>query len=172
METFSALLAICAGNSPQKGQCRGALMFSLICVWINDWINNRQAGDLRRYRAHSDVIVMQRKWGQSFSRPITSTVYAMFIPYSVATFPRKFSLWEYTCFSSGYLHVTYFISLVVSAQGTMGSLSGPGRLCYVRWSFKAHYMPLLVGVEFIPRDRGSLYEAWIALSSVWALYCL
>ena len=35
-------------------------MFSLICVWINGWINNREAGDLRRYRAHSDVIVMLR----------------------------------------------------------------------------------------------------------------
>ena len=37
---------------------RGALMFSLICVWINDWVNNREAGDLRRYRTHYDVIVM------------------------------------------------------------------------------------------------------------------
>ena len=45
-------------NSPQKGQWRGALMFSLICVWINDWVNNREAGDLRHYRAHYDVIVM------------------------------------------------------------------------------------------------------------------
>ena len=45
-------------NSPHKGQWRGALMFSLICVWINDWVNNREAGDLRRYRAYSDVIVM------------------------------------------------------------------------------------------------------------------
>ena len=35
-----------AGNSPYKGQWRGALMFSLICVWINDWVNNRKAGDL------------------------------------------------------------------------------------------------------------------------------
>ena len=45
-------------NSPYKGQWRGALMFSLICVWINGWVNNREAGDLRRYRAHCDVIVM------------------------------------------------------------------------------------------------------------------
>ena len=45
-------------NSPHKGQWRGALMFSLICVWINSWINNRKAGDLRRYRAHYDVTVM------------------------------------------------------------------------------------------------------------------
>ena len=45
-------------NSPHKGQWRGALMFSFICVWINGWVNNRKAGDLRRYRAHYDVIVM------------------------------------------------------------------------------------------------------------------
>ena len=47
-------------NSPHKGQWRGALAFSLICVWINDWVNNREAGDLRRYCAHYDVIVMCR----------------------------------------------------------------------------------------------------------------
>ena len=45
-------------NSPHKGQWRGALMFSLICVWINDWVNNRKAGDLRRYHAHYDVTVI------------------------------------------------------------------------------------------------------------------
>ena len=45
-------------NSPHKGQWRGALMFSLICVWINGSVNNREAGYLRRYRAHYDVIVM------------------------------------------------------------------------------------------------------------------
>ena len=37
---------------------RGALMLTLICVWINDWVNNREAGDLRRYRTHYDVIVI------------------------------------------------------------------------------------------------------------------
>ena len=37
---------------------RGALMFSLIYVWINDWANNREAGDLRRQHGHYDVIVM------------------------------------------------------------------------------------------------------------------
>ena len=45
-------------NSPHKGQWRGALMFSLICSWINAWVSNREAGDLRRHRAHYDVIVM------------------------------------------------------------------------------------------------------------------
>ena len=61
METFSALLALCHRspvNSPHKGQWRGALMFSLICTWINIWVNNRDAGSLGRHSAHYDVIVM------------------------------------------------------------------------------------------------------------------
>ena len=33
-------------------------MISLICVWINAWVNNRDAGDLRRHRAYYDVTVM------------------------------------------------------------------------------------------------------------------
>ena len=45
-------------NSPHKGQWRGALMFSLICARINGWVNNREAGDLRRNHAHHDVTVM------------------------------------------------------------------------------------------------------------------
>ena len=48
-------------NSPHKGQWHGALMLSLICVWINDWVNNGEAGDLRRYRIHYDVTVMDIK---------------------------------------------------------------------------------------------------------------
>ena len=50
-------------NSPHKGQWRGALMFSLICAWINGWVNNGEAGNLRRHRAHYGVIVM-RVWQQ------------------------------------------------------------------------------------------------------------
>ena len=45
-------------NYPHKGQWRGALMLSLICVWINGWVNTREAGDLRRHRAHYGVTVM------------------------------------------------------------------------------------------------------------------
>ena len=37
-------------NFPHKGQWRGALMFSLICVWRNDWVNSREADNLRRQR--------------------------------------------------------------------------------------------------------------------------
>ena len=40
-----------------KGQWRRALLFSLICRKIV-WVDNRDAGDLRRHRAHYDVTVM------------------------------------------------------------------------------------------------------------------
>ena len=60
METVSALLAFCAGNSPIKYQWRGALMFSLIWACFDSWANNGDAGDLRRHSAHYDAIVMMR----------------------------------------------------------------------------------------------------------------
>ena len=36
------------------------LMFSLICALINDWVNNGEAGELRRHRAHYDVTIMEQ----------------------------------------------------------------------------------------------------------------
>ena len=37
-------------------------MFSLIYAWINGWVNNREAGDLRRHRTHYDITVMASGW--------------------------------------------------------------------------------------------------------------
>ena len=72
METFSALLAIFVWgihrspvNSPHKCQWRRALMFSLICAWINSCVNNHEAGDLRCHRSHYDVRVMIDGWAMS-----------------------------------------------------------------------------------------------------------
>ena len=45
-------------NSPHKDQWHGAFMFSLICTRINGWVNNAEAGDLRRHLAHNAVTVM------------------------------------------------------------------------------------------------------------------
>ena len=42
-------------HSPHKGQWFGALMFSLIFAWT---VNSRDAGGLRRHRAHYDITVM------------------------------------------------------------------------------------------------------------------
>ena len=43
-----------------KGRWRGASKFSFICAWINGWVNNSEAGDLRRHRTHYDVTVITK----------------------------------------------------------------------------------------------------------------
>ena len=64
MEIFSALLALCVGNSPVTGEFHAqrpvtrSFDILLICAWIDGWVNNRESGDLRRYCAHYDGIVM------------------------------------------------------------------------------------------------------------------
>ena len=64
MDTFSALLAICAGNSPVSGEFPAqrpvtqSFDVSLIFGRINGWVNNHEAGHFRRYHAHYDVTVM------------------------------------------------------------------------------------------------------------------
>ena len=60
-------------NSPHKGEWCGALMYSLICVWINGWVNNREACDLRRYRAHYGVTVMRHTVLDNQQAPILVT---------------------------------------------------------------------------------------------------
>ena len=44
-----------------EGHGGRALMFSLIYAWTNSWVNNRDAGDLKRDRAHHDVSLMPRR---------------------------------------------------------------------------------------------------------------
>ena len=64
MEKFSALLALCARNSPGTGEfpaqrpvTRSFDVFFDLC--LNKRLrNNREAGDLRRHQAHYDVTVM------------------------------------------------------------------------------------------------------------------
>ena len=48
-------------NSLRKGQWRGALLFPLIRAWTNSWVNNGDAGNLRRHRAHCGLGVMVSK---------------------------------------------------------------------------------------------------------------
>ena len=73
MEAFSALLAFCVEihrwpvKSPHKSQWRGALVFSMISAWTNSWASNGYAGDLRRHRAHYNVIVIWMKINQWIS---------------------------------------------------------------------------------------------------------
>ena len=64
--TFSSLLALCEGNSPVTGEfpsqrpvTRSCGIFFDLCLKKNGWVNNRDANDLRRHRAHYDVTVMK-----------------------------------------------------------------------------------------------------------------
>ena len=71
-ENISGLLFLCAGNSPVTGEFPAQRPVTRSCdvffiwVWINGWVNNREDGDLRRHRAHYDVVVMETtpEWGQ------------------------------------------------------------------------------------------------------------
>ena len=55
------------GEFPTQRPVTRSFDVSLICTWtqktvpevINVWVNNRETGDLKRHRAHYDVIVMQ-----------------------------------------------------------------------------------------------------------------
>ena len=64
METFSALLAIRASNSPVTGEFPAQRPVTrsvdgFFELRLNEgWVNNREAGDLRRHRTHYDVTVM------------------------------------------------------------------------------------------------------------------
>ena len=61
-------------SSHHKGQWRGVMLFLWSELWKNGWVNNREAGDLRRHRAHYDVILIfvasirARLWWMGFNR--------------------------------------------------------------------------------------------------------
>ena len=85
MERFSALLALCAGNSavtdkfPAQRPVTRSFDGWLICAWINGWVNNRETGDLRRNRGHYDVTIMKPTHHFSTALPIMS--YPTFIKF-------------------------------------------------------------------------------------------
>ena len=64
METFNALLALCAGNSPVTGEFPAQRpMTRSFGVFFDLRLHKRlskndEAGDLRRHHAHYDVTVM------------------------------------------------------------------------------------------------------------------
>ena len=88
IEAFSTLLALYARNSPHKDLWSRALMFSLIYAWINCWVNNCEAGDLRRHRAHYDIIVIL--WTVFFSELFYSpSVWALFPGWHMYVIPSN-----------------------------------------------------------------------------------
>ena len=61
-------------GSHHKGQWRGVILFLRSVPWINGWVINREAGDVRRHRDYYDVIfifvasIWARLWWMGFNR--------------------------------------------------------------------------------------------------------
>ena len=88
METFSALLALCAGKSPVTGEFPAQIPVTRCFFYLRlnkSWVNNREAGDLRRHRAHYDVTVMWERApvGDGWLRSVTDLVYQFFKPITI-----------------------------------------------------------------------------------------
>ena len=102
-------------NSPHKGQWRGSLMFSLICAWINGWANNREAGDLRRHRAHHGVTVMRHVSTiavVNLLKCVQSVSYTSWIATTEGA--RKKSNWTEGPYKQNFYRLTFIPTLVVS----------------------------------------------------------
>ena len=99
----------CGEFTGHKDQWRGALMFSLICVWINGWENNHEAGDLRCHCAHYDVIVMGGKHVVRTTNPIDITVTLQWAPWLLKSQHLDYllnHLFRITSKKTSKLHVT------------------------------------------------------------------
>ena len=83
------------------------------CVWINGWVSNREAGDLRLYRANYDVILMK-----NIFRVIT-TSFGQWDPPYIA----KYTLWN------TFITVLFFQScqriMMTSSNGNLFHVTGP-----------------------------------------------
>ena len=86
------------GHGSQNTEASEALRFSLICAWINGWVNNHEAGDLRRHRARYAVIVMWLLPATSHAQPWSGTIKEHFQKwprFSYQKFVPNYSLTEY-----------------------------------------------------------------------------
>ena len=159
MKTFSASLTICAGNSPvtgefsHKDQWRGALTFSLICAWMNVWVNNREADDLRRHRAHYDITVMSLSiQNANIIRKCRKKYFGMTMyPFGLPTFQRCcFRLTEWWPNST---HWTWRLFLARFCNYSPWLLLPPDSLCphfpYIYYTF---YLWVRLSFSFEPHD--------------------
>ena len=100
--------------------------FFLICVWINGWVNNREAADFRRYGAHYDVIVMcnPRPDAAQSHHPLPFIVFlkstwvpcvVLIVPYTqVFFFWRKPYIGAFRFFLVNCCHSTNYLQLLLS----------------------------------------------------------
>ena len=109
-------------NSPHKGQWRGDLMFSLICAWINGWVNNGKTGDFRRHHAHYGVTGMDEiHYGlhalNLVQRGFQFLQRSHFLIFLFQSFPRALYIWMNMTLSwipfSIYLYIYKYIYICI-----------------------------------------------------------
>ena len=71
------------------GEFTGALMFSSTCAWMNGWVNNREASDLRRHGAHYDVTIMVMIFLQSPCTGCTTVYWTLKLKYGATIFTAE-----------------------------------------------------------------------------------
>ena len=119
MESCSASLALRAGNSPVTGEfpTQSPVTRSFDVLFDlrlnNGWVNNRDAGDLRRHRAHYDVTVMAwfyrgLIWNQV---KIASVVISLSVQNMS---PFIFSTWRRRVFNPTLVPTTWLFPIVYS----------------------------------------------------------
>ena len=152
-------------TSPHEGQWRGALVFCLICAWINAWVNNPKAGDLRRHRAHYDVIVMESvpvdliKYTSTLARVMTTKglydiwrchwttrnqkhIYKCIISYhpnhnaNLCTTSQCCRMCKFCCDRIGFRKIVAMKNLIVSATGVSEFSRSTCLSCFLMiWQF-------------------------------------
>ena len=139
IETFSVLLTFCDGNPPADSPHKGpvghrALMFPLICAWTNRYSNNRDAGELRRHRAHYDVTAMR----------MFDTLKFMYLPAICSS--ESWSAWN-----KKINVIIYWMKPLVSIIHTPCTHDG------VRtWKRFPYYWPFVRGIHRIPLTHQNL----------------
>ena len=139
-------------NSTHRRKWRGALMFSLICARINGWVNNCEADDMRRHRAHYDVNLMDSK---------------LFPIYGVISF----------MFISGMLthSNTFFIASEINAKSPKVIIENRSRQLRYDISIRVYiseglYIILIIYVNVISSMKWSLHLGRLTLLKVECVY--
>ena len=129
-------------------------MFSLICVWINGWVNNREAGDFRRYRGHYDVSVMSTLSTLSIYLRRHKMTHTLF---SVINFPRGRYETVHFVLSKPYLLMSLW------CHGIYRFLREYPHKDVIKWKLFLHYWPFGRGIHRSPvhfPTKASDAELW------------
>ena len=150
METFSALLAICAGNSPvpspHKGQWHGAMMFSLICTRINYYYYYYYYNYYFKSHASSGVFFNPNR--QLF---FNGKLYA-FVNHTVYNTVHQMTYCLLNDTLANRFHVAFKYSMMTSSNGNFFRVTG-------------HLCGEFIGLRWILRTKASDADLWCFLWS-------